>query len=172
MLPTIISFTLSVWSHLYVSSILAYTGTGTIFILFPPYINCFTFNVDLWLQVFSSLLTFLVSGTGRSLLDLWAVVVVGKALNLFPPFSSFLTCHDLFFLVCFFPRSELPLKTHHSSIHAVVLCCYGSRPPTTCVGKWTVHSVAQQLANGFFITNSVSSVTPSSVDNLGSVMSH
>lgn len=137
MLPTIISFTLSVWSHLYVSSILAYTGTGTIFILFPPYINCFTFNVDLWLQVFSSLLTFLVSGTGRSLLDLWAVVVVGKALNLFPPFSSFLTCHDLFFLVFFFFSRWAAFKsTPQQHTCRCVVLLWESAPHDVC---WQVN---------------------------------
>lgn len=141
MLPTIISFTLSVWSHLYVSSILAYNSTEQFSFYFPPYIyitysilNCFTFNVDLWLQAFSSLLTFLVSGTGRSLLDLWAVVVVGKVLNLFPPFSSFLTCHDLFFF-CFFP-TELPLNTPQQHTCRCVVLLWESAPHDMC---WQVN---------------------------------
>lgn len=104
----------------------------------PPYINCFTFNVDLWLQVFSSLLTFLVSGTGRSLLDLWAVVVVGKALNLFPPFSSFLTCHNLvFFVFFFFSRSELPFKnTPQQHTCRCVVLLWESAPHDVC---WQVN---------------------------------
>lgn len=134
MLPTIISFTLSVWSHLYVSSILAYNSTEQFSFYFPPYIyitysilNCFTFNVDLWLQAFSSLLTFLVSGTGRSLLDLWAVVVVGKVLNLFPPFSSFLTCHDLVFFLFFSHWAAFK----HTTAAYMPLCCVvmGVGPP-------------------------------------------
>lgn len=70
----------------------------------------------------------------------------------------------------FFPPVVAAFKRTTASY--VSLCCCGSRPPTTCVGKWTAQSVAQQRVNWFSKTASVSSAPPSFVNNLKSEWCH